>query len=227
MAVAASSFIHNTIAQQRQLSIMPLGDSITELGCWRAYLWTQLIDAGIKNIQYVGSMTDKPEECGGPNYDKHHEGHAGHQAIDIANRLDYLATWLKPFTPDIVLIHLGTVDIVFNKPQADTLAALEKIVDIFRTKNPNVAFIVAKIIPIPASAAKVTAYNNALPTWANKKNSTASPITLVDQYAGFNPPKELQSDNLHPNDAGDRKMTTVWYPAVLSAIEIRQNRTVA
>lgn len=81
--------------------------------------------------------------CNMASYDRNHEGHACHQAIDIANRADYLASWLKPFTPDIVTIHLGTVDIVFGKAQADTLAAFDKIVDMFRAKNPSVAFVIS------------------------------------------------------------------------------------
>ncbi|KAH6665014.1 SGNH hydrolase-type esterase domain-containing protein [Halenospora varia] len=225
IATVISYLICGVLAQQRTLSIMPLGDSITELGCWRAYLWRQLASAGIQNIKYVGSMTDD-KTCGsGTSYDRHHEGHAGHQAIDIANIVDYLTTWLKPFTPDIVTIHLGTVDIVFGKAQEDTLAAFDKIVDMFRGKNPNVTFVVAKIIPIPSSPAKVASLNNALPAWASKKTTVESPINLVDQNTGFTVSTDLKSDGLHPTDAGDRKMTTVWYPAVLKITQALQNNT--
>ena len=148
ICLVVASLTCNGIAQQKSLSIMPLGDSITELGCWRAYLWRQLAVSGVTNITYVGSMTDN-KVCGaGASYDRHHEGHAGHQAIDIANRADYLATWLRPFAPDIVIMHLGTVDIVFGKAQADTLAAFDKIVDMFRAKNPNVAFVVGSLFSL-------------------------------------------------------------------------------
>jgi hypothetical protein len=141
----AASLVCGALAQQKMLSIMPLGGSTTELGCWRAYLWSQLASAGITNIKYVGSMIDD-KACGWASYDRHHEGHSGHQAIDIANRLDYLTSWLKPFMPDIVIIHLGTVDIVFGKAQADILVDFDTIVDMFRAKNPNVAFVIS---PLP------------------------------------------------------------------------------
>ena len=140
--VVVTNIVHHALAQQKILNIMPLGDSITQVGCWRAYLWDKLAQSGITNIQYVGSMTDG-KNCSLPSYDRKHEGHAGHQAIDIANRPDYLATWMKGYTPDIVTIHLGTVDIVYGKPLKDTLAAFDKIVDMIRAKNPDTTFIVS------------------------------------------------------------------------------------
>lgn len=46
-------------------------------------------------------------------------------------------------------------------------------------------------------------------------NKTESPIWVVDQYTGFTT-GDLR-DGVHPNDAGDVKMTNVWYPAILTA----------
>lgn len=78
---------------------------------------------------------------------------------------------------------------------------------------------VAQIIPysIGTYNQQVTALNAAIVPWAKGLNTTASPIWVVDQFTGFSASDER--DNIHPNDAGDVKMTNVWYPAVLRAFE--------
>ena len=81
---------------------------------------------------------------------------------------------------------------------------------------------VAQIIPIGigASNTAIQALNKAIPAWATSKNTTESPIWVVDQYTGFTT-TELR-DGVHPSEAGDQKMTKVWYPAIVNAIKIVQ-----
>ena len=43
---------------------VPLGDSITEITCWRATVWDNLAAAGLTSkVQFVGSMTNNPQNC--------------------------------------------------------------------------------------------------------------------------------------------------------------------
>lgn len=43
---------------------MPLGDSITEITCWRAYVWDDLAAANLSSsVQYVGSQNSNPQNC--------------------------------------------------------------------------------------------------------------------------------------------------------------------
>jgi hypothetical protein len=79
---------------------------------------------------------------------------------------------------------------------------------------------VAQIIPIGVGSynTQIQALNAAIPAWARGLNTTASPIWVVDQYAGFNAAADLR-DGVHPNDVGDGKMLDVWYPAVMRALE--------
>ena len=65
---------------------------------------------------------------------------------------------------------------------------------------------------------KIQDLNKAIIPWAQGLNSTESPIWVVDQYTGFSGTSDLR-DGVHPNDAGDVKMTNVWYPAVVRAFE--------
>jgi lysophospholipase L1-like esterase len=202
--------------------IMPLGDSITAgPGCWRAILWHQLQTTGYTNIDFVGSVAD-----GGCNYgytyDGDNEGHGGFSATGIADQ-NQLPPWLAAANPDIVLMHLGTNDMWGNSiPTSSVLAAYTKLVGQMRANNPNMKIIVAQIIPMnPPSctvcAAEVVALDNAIPAWAAGKTTAQSPITVVDQWTGFNSTTD-SVDGVHPNDVGFQKMSDRWYPAVAAAL---------
>jgi lysophospholipase L1-like esterase len=62
--------------------------------------------------------------------------------------------------------------------------------------------------------------NAAIPAWAASKNTTKSPIWVVDQYTGFST-SDLR-DGVHPNANGDAKMAAKWMPALVNAIKVVQ-----
>ncbi len=200
--------------------IMPLGDSITAgQGCWRAYLWNKLQTNGYTNIDFVGSVVS-----GGCSlaFDEDCEGHGGYSATGIADN-NQLPPWLSAANPDIVLMHLGTNDMWGGYiPLENKLAAFTKLVDQMRANNPNMKIIVARIIPMSASAcatcpADVVTLNNAIPGWASGMSTSQSPITVVDQWTGFNADTDTR-DGVHPNDAGEQKMADKWYPALAAVL---------
>jgi len=84
---------------------------------------------------------------------------------------------------------------------------------------------VAQIIPIGigSSNTAIQALNKAIPTWAVSKNTTESPIWVVDQYTGFST-SDLR-DGVHPNANGDAKMAAKWYPALVNAIKVVQGNS--
>jgi hypothetical protein len=75
---------------------------------------------------------------------------------------------------------------------------------------------VAQIIPLPAVEKQVQELNQAIPAWAASKNSTASPIWVVDQWTNFTS-ADLK-DGIHPSESGDVKMANKFYPALVHAI---------
>lgn len=75
----------------------------------------------------------------------------------------------------------------------------------------------AQIIPLSFNNNPIVQLNAAIPEFVRSRNTTQSQIWLVDQYTGFTT-GDL-GDGVHPNDAGDRKLTEKWYPAVVEAIE--------
>ena len=122
---------------------MPLGDSITEITCWRSYVWDQLSAAGLAGqVDFVGSMTNNPQNCRAttPNFDTGHEGHSGWLSIDIAN--NYLQGWLQNSRPDVVQFMLGTNDAFQGRTTDAIIASYTKMVGLMRASNPNMKIIV-------------------------------------------------------------------------------------
>jgi lysophospholipase L1-like esterase len=199
--------------------IMPLGDSITgSPGCWRALLWNRLQTTGFTNIDFVG--TQPPQGCSVP-YDGDSEGHGGALVTAVADQ-NQLVGWLAATHPHIVLMHFGTNDVWSNISVPVILAAYSKLVDQMRASDPTMRVLVAQIIPMGANAcaecpARVTALNAAIPGWAAGKTTTQSPITVVDQWTGFDAATDTV-DGVHPNDSGNTKMSNRWYPALSAAL---------
>lgn len=195
--------------------IMPLGDSITGgPGCWRAVLWDRLVHTGFTNIDFVGTL---PGGGCSVAHDGDNEGHGGFLATGIANQ-NQLPAWLAATHPDIVLMHLGTNDVWNNIAASTILAAYSTLVDQMRVSNPSMKIVVAQILPMTPSGCTwcppgVTALNSAIPGWAAGKSTAQSPITVVDQFTGFDTAANT-TDGVHPNDAGFQKMSDRWYPAL-------------
>jgi len=199
--------------------VMPLGDSITgSPGCWRAILWNRLQSSGLTNVDFVGTLP--PQGCG-VAHDGDNEGHGGFLATSVADQ-NQLVGWLASTRPDVVMMHFGTNDVWSNRSNDVILAAFSKLVDQMRASNPTMRILVAKIIPMGTSQCaecgqRVVSFNNAIPAWAAGKTTSQSPITVVDQWTGFNTATDTY-DGVHPNAAGDQKMSDKWYPALAAAL---------
>ena len=218
--------------------IMPLGDSTTASVCYRAQLWQMLTQSGRTQFQFIGSRNSDPG-CGVSGYDRDNEGHGGYITTDIlkaagtgvrpggADSSDPfvsdardLATWFDGRPADIVLMHFGTNDVWNNYTPTNILSAYTAILNKLRAVNPNVRVLVAQIIPLQPSGCndcptRAQTLNAQIPTWAAANSTAASPITVVDQYTGFNPATgQDTSDGVHPNAAGSAKIAAKWFNAL-------------
>ncbi|MEH1014527.1 cellulose binding domain-containing protein [Micromonospora sp. CPCC 206060] len=217
---AAAAAVPGAGAAATPVRIMPLGDSITgSPGCWRSLLWNRLQSTGHTSIDFVGTLG--PQGCGQP-YDGDNEGHGGYLVTNVASQ-NLLPGWLSATQPDIVLMHFGTNDVWSNIPPATILTAYSKLVDQMRASNPAMKILVAKIIPMaPASCAecgqRTVALNSTIDGWAAGKTTAQSPIVVVDQWTGFSTATDTY-DGVHPNAAGDQKMSDRWYPPLTAALD--------
>ncbi|SER14425.1 mannan endo-1,4-beta-mannosidase [Lentzea xinjiangensis] len=200
--------------------IMALGDSITgSPGCWRALLWKHLQDTGHTGVDFVGSL---PAPGCGFAHDGDNEGHGGILATNIV-RDNLLPGWLSSARPDVVLMHLGTNDVWSNVPTATILNAYTTMLGQMRASNPAVKLVVAQLVPMnPANCSacgqRVIDLNSAIPGWARANSTAASPVTVVDQWTGFDTAADT-TDGVHPNGStGIQKIESRWYPAVVAAL---------
>lgn len=195
--------------------IMPLGDSITgSPGCWRALLWKDLVDAG-HDVDFVGTL---PGDGCGFAYDGEHEGHGGYLVTDVAAR-GLLTGWLARSDPDTVLMHFGTNDVWNGIPASDILAAYDTLLAQMRAHDPRMRVMVAQIIPMDSGRSCATCgqgvrdLNAAIPAWAAANTTAESPVTVVDQWTGFDTDEDTY-DGVHPSASGDRKIADRWFAAL-------------
>jgi acyl-CoA thioesterase I len=194
---------------QTTLRIMPLGDSNTEgypqmEGGYRVQLWNRLYAEGF-TVDMVGSMIDAFEWA-----QPRHEGHSGWTINDLDT---HIVDWLNTSNPDIVLLMIGTNDILTG--QHDLMRSrMEALIDkIYATKS-NVRLIVAKLLPIwgePANT-QVRLFNTTLTSIVGARASQGRRITLVDMNTPFDANDLI--DGVHPTGEAAAKMGDIWADAV-------------
>ncbi|KAF2265779.1 SGNH hydrolase [Lojkania enalia] len=202
------------------VKIMPFGASIVGApGCWRAILWQKLQAAGIKNTDFVGS---NPSPDCGFKYDGENEGHAGARATEYAQKGN-LTVWLKAAKPDIVMVHVGTNDVLGGIKPWDILRAYSTLVDEMRASKVNMGIIFSKLIPLdPSRFSKqavqgIVDLNGNMSEWVMTKSTPLSPILIVDSYTGFDVKKDT-SDGEHPNASGNEKLAQKFYQPLVDMI---------
>jgi lysophospholipase L1-like esterase len=205
---------------------MIVGDSISAgPGCYKKYLLQNLQDNQLTNYEFVGEYSD---DCGGG---------VRHSAVSCTTSGQYtqetftvpnctsetypgLATLVSTHDPDLILIQLGVNDVWSGSAAIEPiLSNYEKLVEQARAQNPNVVVMVAQIHKIitdncqnMTSTSNAEALVMAVPAWARKVNTGASPVLVADLWS--NSDAHEADDCVHPNDAGARRMGLNWYNAL-------------
>ena len=209
--------------------IWPLGDSITfgasaqpAPGGYRTSLDQMLTRAGIDH-QFVGSWTANSSPTLDLEKENRHDGHGGYRVDQIRRDLDGVAHgssdvggyWLTgrrtsaSLTPDVVLIHLGTNDIVqrwdtrrfptkdgradLTSPRQramfvnDLTARLADLATRIHTLRPQALVVLSTIVPIdiPAFSDTTAAYADSVRRLVVRLNTMHVPAALADAYSAF------------------------------------------
>jgi acetyl esterase/lipase len=201
--------------EARAWRVLAAGDSITDGGStfsnWRYQLWEKLTAAGYY-IDYVGSR-ESPSRTGSFR----HEGYGGKNVEFLADRL---AEKFPSPAPDFLLLHTGHNHFAEEKPIPGMLAALERIVASARAANPRVTILLAQVIPslkLPKYS-YLPEFNAALPAFAARLSTNASPIVIVDHATGFDPAVDTVADQVHPSASGAAKMADRWFEALVKLL---------
>ncbi|KAK4039824.1 family 3 putative carbohydrate esterase [Parachaetomium inaequale] len=213
-----SGLVSATYAQK--VRVMLLGDSITEITCWRPLVWNQITSAGLaSSVDFVGSMSNLQGKCSRPSgFDPNHEGHSGWQAYDIAR--NNIVGWVQDTKPDIIQFMLGTNDVNIGKRNVQSiLDSYTTMLNAMRAANPRVKVIIDKLIPTSWSDATVEGVNNAIPGWVQAHTTSQSPVVIADcsRAAGFTNAM-LESDGVHPNNQGDQFLANQIGPKLIQLI---------
>ncbi len=204
------------------IKIMALGDSITQAengqNSYRKELWEKLTVAGY-NVDFVGSENRNKDNNNfeDSSFDPDHEGHWGWRIDEIINGRGgegKLSDWLTGYTPDVVLIHLGSNDAIQNNSAITSVEELNQVIDILRQDNEDVTIFLSQLIPAVDGGfnSRIQDLNNRITGIVADKNQANSPVILVNQN-GFNANTDTY-DGVHPNDAGEAKMAQKWFNAL-------------
>jgi lysophospholipase L1-like esterase len=197
-------------AQATVTKVMPLGDSITDgyniPGGYRIDLWSTFQQAG-QFVDFVGSMSNGPASLG----DKHHEGHSGWRIEQINGSV---SGWLSGAQPEIVLLMIGTNDMLQDYNVAGAPARLSALLDTITQQSPNTQVIVASLPPLSNAIAnqRVLNFNDAIPDIVAAKAAGGKKVSFIDMYPRLTV-GDL-ADGIHPNASGYTKLANAWYSAL-------------
>src|SRR5262249_35732673 len=148
----------------------------------------------------------------------HQEGHPGYRIDQIANNLDGNdrsggnngGLWFhKPSPPNIILLHIGTNDILQNFATATMATRLDQLIGQIVADSPTSLLFVSNIIPLNRAAQNqlVQDHNAQIrDVIVPKHTSLGGNVFFVDQYANFVDANgnivHLTPDGIHPDQDG-------------------------
>lgn len=197
------------IRGSKQITIMGLGDSITEGGdTFHSYLfplWERLFTEGYY-VDFIGPRSSKCR-IGKIN----HCGFSGKNAEFLETVIDSI---YRKFPADVVLLHSGHNHFSTENPVDGIIEAQKSIINKILAINASAKVLVAKVVE-----------NGKLPKYSyipelNKhiekmvRNMNLSNVILVDQSKKFDWKKHSISDKVHPNTEGAKVMADVWFETV-------------
>jgi lysophospholipase L1-like esterase len=202
------------------LRIMPLGDSITEgrVGSATYRYWLEKdLERAHQSVDFVGSQHGV--HGGRPRFDDFDQDHEGHWGWTTGQVLERIDEWAAAAHPDVVLLHLGTNDLVARPAIIPT--NLAAIIQSLRKANPHVTVLVARLIPaVGVPAPSLERVNDSIEHMAAERSSAESSVVVVRQDDGFDARTDTY-DGIHPNESGERKMAKRWLDALRALPHLR------
>jgi hypothetical protein len=230
-------------AAEADFTIMPLGDSITYgsqsggpvPGGYRTRLYSDLHDAGY-SFTFVGTSTENSSRPLTQAGQTHHEGHPGYRIDQIANNLDGNdpsgpfpnngGFWFhKPAPPNVILLHIGTNDILQSFATSTMAQRLDKLIGQIAADSPTSLLLVSSLQAFKDANLNrlAQAYNEQIrgvivPKYAGLGGN----VIFVDQYPNFVDANgniiHIGPDGIHPDATGYDVMGHTWAAALQQAI---------
>jgi len=188
----------------------------TDTSGYRSALFKLIVQANQK-VKFVGSRSSGPDQVMGTPFPKNHEGHPGWTIdsgyVDFGDGISTLVPNPAFKTvPHIVLLMIGTNDVSASKGTDMIATRLDALLDKVVQAAPQALVVVAQLTPIGWHPAAATNYNAKIPGIVQARVSKGQHFVAVDMSQM--PTNNLNTDNLHPNDAGYAFMANVWFTAI-------------
>ena len=224
-------------ADNPELRIMPLGDSITHGSQsvrgngYRGPLYVALTNLGY-NVNYVGTETDSYGKTDPFLPDNDHEGHSGWRLENASSGGIYnhiQGFFAKIDDPHVILLHLGTNDTFDGEPlfRNEATNRLVRLLDRIYECQPSAKVVVTTLMRRTAKssdtknnwkyAAITNVFNPAVPGIVAAQRAKGQPAYFLDMHAAVSSWDQL-ADVVHPNDVGYTNMANAWVSAVTSII---------
>jgi acyl-CoA thioesterase-1 len=186
-----------------QTRIMPLGASSTEglgspaTGGYRGPLFERLTAAGIP-ADFVGSQHQGSAPA---VQDADHEGHSGWTIEDMKPKV---RGWIREHRPDIILLHMGTNDLVQGVSGLDATKRLEGLLNEIAAETPATVIVAGVWAPLEQ-----------MWQFAEKGKAMAARLKAAGRHVRFADTAQLLgpgdfADNLHANAGGYQKIAAMW-----------------
>ena len=196
---------------------MPLGSSSTvgtgslATAGFRGPLEVLLADDRIA-YDMVGSQQSGPPSL--PDHD--HEGHAGWTMVRMQ---PFIARWVTRQHPDVILLQVGTNDLITGTSAPVTARRLDTMLTTIRAASHAYVIVAGVWAPLPAHALARAEYSRLASAVVSRHRTTHQATTFVDTSTLLTPTDLF--DGLHPDQAGYRKIATLWQRAIRSYLTAR------
>jgi acyl-CoA thioesterase I len=188
------------------LRIMPLGSSSTvgagSLGTagFRGPLQAMLAHDGIA-YDMVGSQQSGPPSM----TDRDHEGHGGWTMVRMQ---PFVAGWVARQHPDVVLLQVGTNDLITGASAAVTAGRLDTMLRTIRSITPAYVIVAGVWAPLRSRLPARAEYARLAASVVARHRADGEAVTFVDTSTLLLPGDIY--DGLHPDAAGYRKIAALW-----------------
>lgn len=190
----------DSAAPDEPVRIMPLGDSLTSgyrvPGGYRPLLHDGLTSSGW-SVDFVGSLSS-PIDMADPD-------HEGHNTYVIDELITTTAEMVPLHDPDIVLLLIGTNDVVSQEALTEAPARLAELLVLLSGREVLVGTL-PPVLNEPAEA-NIQAFNVSLIAEVE-----AAGHTVVDLHAVMT--NEMLLDAIHPDEVGYAAMAAAWLAAL-------------
>jgi hypothetical protein len=194
--------------------IMPLGSSSTvgtgslATAGYRGPLQVLLVHDDIA-YDMVGSQHSGPLSL----RDRDHEGHAG---WTMTRMQPLVAGWVGRAHPDVILLQVGTNDLLTGASAATTARRLDTMLNTISATWPAEVIVAGVWAPLRGHAAARAEYARLASMVVARHRATGQPMTFVDTSTLVAPVDLF--DGLHPDASGYRKIAAMWEREIRSRL---------